>query len=374
VRDLAELFPERFNNKTNGVTPRRWLRAANPSLAGVITQAIGPGWITDLAELRKLRPRATDPALRSAFLEAKRAAKRELAEWLQRTSGVLLDPESIFDCQVKRIHEYKRQLLNVLRIVTLYDRLRANPQLESAPRTFFFAGKAAPAYRVAKLIIKLINNVARTIDADPVAKGRLQVVFLPEYDVSLAERLIPAADVSNQISTAGYEASGTSNMKFMMNAALTLGTRDGATIEMAEEAGEENLFLFGLTAQQVADSRGWYDPRWHYDHEPETRAALDLIRANHFSRYQPGVFEPLLALLLQGDYYRHLADLRSYLDADARLLELYRNPTGWAQTAILNVAASGKFSSDRAIAEYASQIWHAAACPVSDVQPSPIRQ
>jgi glycogen phosphorylase len=368
------MFPERFNNKTNGVTPRRWLRAANPALAGVITQTIGPGWITDLAELRALRPLAADPALRTAFLEAKRSAKSQLIEWLQKNAGMRVDPDSIFDCQIKRIHEYKRQLLNVLRIVTLYNRLRANPQLEMAPRTFFFAGKAAPAYHVAKLIIKLINNVAWTIDADPIAKDRLRVAFLPEYDVSLAELLIPAADVSNQISTAGYEASGTSNMKFMMNGALTLGTRDGATIEMAEEAGEENMFLFGLTAQQVAESRGWYNPRWHYDHDSETRAALDLIRANHFSRYQPGVFEPLLALLLEGDYYMHLADLRSYLDADARLLDLYRNPGGWAEATIVNVAASGKFSSDRAIAEYASQIWHAQACPVSQAQPSPTRQ
>ncbi len=374
VRDLAQLFPERFNNKTNGVTPRRWLRAANPALAGVITQRIGPGWITDLAQLSGLRPLAADPSLHAAFLEAKRSAKCQLAEWLQKSAGVLVDPHSIFDCQVKRIHEYKRQLLNVLRIVTLYGRLRANPQLEMAPRIFFFAGKAAPAYHIAKLIIKLINSVAVTIDADPVAKGRLQVVFLPDYDVSLAERLIPAADVSNQISTAGYEASGTSNMKFMMNGALTLGTRDGATIEMAEEVGEKNMFLFGLTAQQVAESRGWYNPLWHYEHEPETRAALDLVHSDYFNRYQPGVFEPLLAELLQGDYYMVLADLHSYLEADARMIELYRNPSGWAQTAILNIAASGKFSSDRAIAEYASEIWHVRPYSMNEARSSPISQ
>jgi glycogen phosphorylase len=249
--------------------------------------------------------------------------------------------------------------------VVLYNRMRENPHLEVTPRTFFFAGKAAPAYQLAKLIIKLINNLAGTIDGDPSMRGRLKVVFLPEYDVSLAERLIPASDVSNQISTAGYEASGTSNMKFMMNGALTLGTRDGATIEMAEEAGEEHFFLFGLTAAQVADSRGWYDPHWHYDHEPETRAALDLIFSDHFSRYEPGVFAPLRDMLLtHGDYYMHLADLRSYLEADQRLVALYGDMAGWTRQAIVNVAGSGKFSSDRTIAEYAADIWNAKPCPI----------
>src|SRR6202023_266206 len=217
---------------------------------------------------------------------------------------------TIFDSQVKRIHEYKRQLLNALRIVVLYNRLREDPTLQSTPRTFLFAGKAAPAYHLAKLIIKLLNNLAGTIDADPSVRGRLKVMFLPEYSVSLAERLIPATDVSNQISTAGYEASGTSNMKFMMNGALTIGTRDGATIEMAEEAGEENLFLFGLTVEEVENSRSWYNPRWHYEHDPETRAALDLISSDYFSRNEPGIFAPLCDLLLtQGDHYMHLADL-----------------------------------------------------------------
>jgi starch phosphorylase len=254
----------------------------------------------------------------------------------------------------------------VLRVVVLYDRLRANPQLDVPPRTFVFAGKAAPAYQLAKLIIKLVNNVAGTIDGDPALRGRLKVLFLPDYRVTLAEKLIPASDVSNQISTAGYEASGTSNMKFMMNGALTLGTRDGATIEMAQEGGEENFFLFGLSAQQVAESRGWYDPHWHYQNEPETRAALDLIFSDHFSRNEPGVFAPLReALLTRGDYYMHLADLRSYLEADARLVALYADPQAWAGKAILNVAASGKFSSDRTIAEYAAEIWKAKPCPVS---------
>ena len=276
-----------------------------------------------------------------------------------------VDPDTIFDCQIKRIHEYKRQLLNALRIVVLYNRLRQNPNLEMMPRTFLFAGKAALAYRLAKLIIKFINNLAGTIDGDPVVRGRLKVVFLPDYSVSLAERLIPAADVSNQISTAGYEASGTSNMKFMMNGALTLGTRDGATIEMVEEAGEENFFLFGLTADQVAGSRAWYDPHWHYAHEPETRAALDMIASDYFSRHEPGIFAPVHdALLRFGDHYMHLADLGSYLEADRRLCALCANPAVWAKKAILNIAGSGKFSSDRTIAQYASEIWHAAPCPV----------
>jgi len=276
-----------------------------------------------------------------------------------------VDPDSIFDCQIKRIHEYKRQLLNVLRIVVLYNRLRDNPSLEMQPRTFFFGGKAAPAYRLAKVIIKFINNLAGTIDGDPDVRGRLKVVFLPDYCVSLAERLIPASDVSNQISTAGYEASGTSNMKFMMNGALTIGTRDGANIEMAEEAGEENLFLFGLSAEEVAASRGWYDPHWHYENEPETRSTLDLLFSDHFSRNEPDAVELLrTSLLTGGDFYMHVADLRSYLEADQRLTELYTDQQAWAQKAIFSGASAGKFSSDRTIAEYATDIWKVEPCPV----------
>ena len=365
VRNLAEMYPERFNNKTNGVTPRRWLLFANPALSRTITEAIGDAWITDLAQLRKLTPLAEDSGFREAFRRAKRDAKSQFATWLKATSGTTVDPRAIFDCQVKRIHEYKRQLLNALRVVVLYNRLRESPGLDMEPRTFFFAGKAAPAYRLAKLIIKFINNLAGTLDGDPAVRGRLKVVFLPEYCVSMAERLIPASDVSNQISTAGYEASGTSNMKFMMNGALTIGTRDGATIEMAEEGGEENFFLFGLTADQVAASRGWYDPHWHYDNDPETRAALDLIFSDHFSRDEPGVFTPLRdALLTDGDPFMHLADLTSYLEADQRLRDLHADPNAWARKAILNVAASGKFSSDRTIAEYAAAIWNVECCPV----------
>jgi starch phosphorylase len=365
VKDLAEMFPERFNNKTNGVTPRRWLLEANPALSGAITQVIGERWITDLSQLSELKSFAADSSARELFLKSKRQAKVQWADWLKSTSGKTVDPNTMFDCQIKRIHEYKRQLLNALRIVILYNRLRENPDTEMVPRTFFFAGKAAPAYHLAKLIIKFINNLAGTIDGDPAVRGRLKVVFLPEYNVSLAERLIPASDVSNQISTAGYEASGTSNMKFMMNGALTVGTRDGATIEMAEEAGEKNLFLFGLTVEQVENSRAWYSPYWHYENEPEIRAALQLIFSDHFSRNEPGIFAPLRdTLLTQGDHYMHLADLTSYCQAHEQLDALHADPGAWAHKAILNVASSGKFSSDRTIAEYAADIWKVQPCPV----------
>ncbi|MEJ1964895.1 MAG: glycogen/starch/alpha-glucan phosphorylase [Gammaproteobacteria bacterium] len=366
LRDFAEMFPARFNNKTNGITPRRWLLAANPPLASLITSLIGDRWITDLSELRALARFSNDAAVQERFLDTKRKAKYRFVDWLHRSTGQVVDPDTIFDSQIKRIHEYKRQLLNVLHIVVLYNRLRHNPQLAFVPRTFFFAGKAAPAYRLAKLIIKLINNVAATIEADAAARGRLRVLFLPEYNVTLAERLIPASDISEQISTAGFEASGTGNMKFMMNGALTVGTRDGATIEMAREAGEENFFVFGLSAEQVEQSRGWYNPFWHYEHDPETRAALDLIFSDHFSRGEEGVFAPLRnTLLTGGDYYMHLADLVSYTDAQARAAALYTDRSAWARKALLNIAGSGRFSSDRTIAEYATEIWKAAPSPVA---------
>ena len=366
VKELAELFPERFNNKTNGVTPRRWLLICNPGLAQLISEAIGAGWVTDLRQLARLQPLARDMRFREAFLRAKREAKTRFADWLKSATGQVVDPDTIFDSHIKRIHEYKRQLLNALHIVVLYNRLRDNPNVEFTPRTFFFAGKAAPAYALAKVIIKFINNLAGTINADPAVNRRLKVVFVPDYCVSVAERLIPASDVSEQISTAGYEASGTCNMKFMMYGALTIGTLDGATVEMAEEAGKENLFLFGLNAEQVVNSRGWYNPHWHYEHEPETRAALDLIFSEYFNRHEPGIFNPIReALLTHGDHYMHLADLKSYSEAHERVGRLYADPQGWANKAILNVAASGKFSSDRTIADYAREIWQTRPCPIS---------
>jgi glycogen phosphorylase len=366
LRDFSEMFPDRFNNKTNGVTPRRWLQQANPFLSELITRTIGPAWITELAELRDLLYFIDDAEFREQFRAAKDAAKRKFARWLELTTGRRVDPTAIFDGQVKRIHEYKRQLLNVLHIVMLYERLRRDPSAQFQPHVFLFAGKAAPAYRLAKLIVKLINSVAQTIDRDPHVRGRLQVLFLPEYNVTMAERLIPACDLSEQISTAGYEASGTGNMKFMMNGALTIGTRDGATIEMAEEVGAENLFLFGLDAQQVQDSAGWYDPNWHYAHEPQCRAVLDLIFQDHFSPEEPGVFEPIReALLHSGDRFRHLADLTDYARAHREAAALYQDREAWTRKAILNVACSGKFSSDRTVTEYADEIWN--------IKPSPVR-
>jgi starch phosphorylase len=363
--DFAAHFPERFNNKTNGVTQRRFLLLANPSLAAVISDAIGDAWITDLEQLRKLEPLADDTAFRGAVRRSKREAKVRFAGWLKSATGQVVDPDSIFDTQIKRIHEYKRQLLNALHIVVLYNRLRANPGYEMAPRTFFFAGKAAPAYRFAKLVIKFINNLAAAIDGDPAMRGRLKVVFVPDYSVSIAERLIPASDVSEQISTAGFEASGTGNMKLMMNGALTIGTRDGATIEMAAAAGEEHFFLFGLSAEEVVSSRSWYNPRWHYENEAETRAAIDLIASGHFSPHEAGVFDPILDVLIrQGDYYMHLADLTSYGQAHARLGEVYVDQENWWRKVVLNIAASRTFSSDRAIADYAREIWQVAPCTI----------
>jgi glycogen phosphorylase len=365
LQDFNEMFPDRFNNKTNGVTPRRWLQQANPHLSDLITRTIGPAWINNLSELRELLYFVDDAEFCEEFRAAKRAAKLSFLSWLKSTTGRIINPDAIFDGHVKRIHEYKRQLLNALHIVVLYNRMRQQPDREVIPRVFLFAGKAAPAYHLAKLIIKLINNIAATINADPLVRGRLTVLFLPEYNVSMAERLIPACDVSEQISTAGYEASGTGNMKFMMNGALTIGTRDGATIEMAEEAGENNFFLFGLTAQQVADSSGWYNPNWHYENEAETRAALDLIFGNHFSAAEPGIFEPIRdALLRDGDRFRHLADLTDYARAHQELAGIYADQQAWTRMGIINVACSGKFSSDRTIVEYADEIW--------DLKPSPV--
>ena len=365
VPDFAEMFPERFSNKTNGVTPRRWLLMANPALSKLITDAIGEDWITNLGELQKILPLADDSGFRAAFREAKHDAKTRFARWVKSSTGQVLDPESIFDCQIKRIHEYKRQLLNVLEIIVHYNRLRSNPNFDAPPRTFLFAGKAAPAYTLAKLIIKLIYNVGAAIDADSAVKGRLKVVFLPDYSVSLSERLIPASNVSEQISTAGYEASGTSNMKFMMNGALTVATRDGATIEMAEAAGEENFFLFGLTAEQVLETSGWYDPWWHYHNEPETRQALDMIHDGYFSAGEPGIFQPIWDTLLpRGDHYMHLADLTAYVETQTRVSALYRDSEAWSRKAIINVGSSGGFSSDRTIDQYAAEIWNAKPCLV----------
>ena len=302
---------------------------ANPGLAALITEAIGADWTTDLSQLRQSLPLAGDAAFQQRFRRAKREAKLRFVDWFRSVTGQTLNPDTIFDSQIKRIHEYKRQLLNVLHIVTLYNRLRSDRDAVVTPRTFFFAGKAAPAYHLAKLIIKLITSVSRTIESEPATRERLRVIFLPDYSVSLAERLIPASDISEQISTAGFEASGTGNMKFMMNGALTVGTRDGATIEMAREAGEDNFFLFGLSAQQIVESRAWYSPWWHYEHDAETRPALDLIFSDHFNRDEPGIFAPIRDILLtRGDYYMHLADLPAYAEAQRQAAADVRGAVG----------------------------------------------
>jgi len=370
VPDFAELFPGRFNNKTNGINPRRWLLQANPALAQVITEAIGPAWITDLHQLKQLKPLAHDASFQAAVRQAKSEAKTRFVDWLKHETGHTIDPETIFDCQIKRIHEYKRQLLNALHIVVLYNRLRNQSHPDMPARTFFFAGKAAPAYHLAKLIIKLTNSIAAVIAQEPRVREKLQVVFVPNYNVTVAEHLIAASDVSEQISCAGYEASGTGNMKFMLNGALTVGTRDGATIEMAEAVGEENIFLFGLTADQVNESRAWYDPHWHIEREAETRAALELIFSDHFCAGEPGIFEPLRQTLLEHrDYFMHVADLMPYAWAQQQVGELYQNPEQWTYKAILNTAASGFFSSDRTVQEYAEQIWNVTPLPVEGEGP-----
>ena len=363
--DFFAMFPERFNNKTNGVTQRRWLLKSNPGLARLISSAIGDKWIVDLSELKGLVPFAEDPAFRARFREVKREAKIALAEHVQSKWGYKLNPDSLIDSQAKRLHEYKRQLLNALHIVMLYNRLLKNPSLEMVPRTFLFAAKAAPGYAMAKLIIKFINNLGTVINDDPVSRGKLQVYFLPNYQVSLAEKIIPATDVSEQISLAGLEASGTGNMKFMMNGALTVGTLDGANVEILEEVGAENIFIFGLTAAQAMESRSYYDPHWHYQNDSETREALDLIASGHFSLGEPGIFKPLLNSLLDGgDRYMLLADLKAYSEAQERIEKLYRDPDAWARKAILNVAHSGKFSSDRTILEYTREIWNLQPVPI----------
>jgi starch phosphorylase len=365
-RDFHELWPERFNNKTNGITPRRWLRLCNPELSGLISERLGEGWVRDLEQLRRLEPLAEDPGFRLRWREAKLAGKRRLAECVRSLTGVTVDPRSLFDCQVKRIHEYKRQLLNVLHVLTLYNFLKANPAARVVPRTVIFAGKAAPGYAMAKLIIRLIHAVAERVNGEQRLEGRLAVVFLPNYGVSLAERIMPGADLSEQISTAGTEASGTGNMKFALNGALTIGTLDGANVEIREEVGEENFFLFGLTAAEVAQrkARG-YDPQELYRSDAQLREALELIGSGALSPGQPDLFAPIVSSLLGGDPFMLLADFQPYVSCQQRVAEAYRDPEAWTRMSILNVARMGRFSSDRTIREYAEQIWGVKPAPVT---------
>jgi starch phosphorylase len=347
------------------VTPRRFLALANPRLSALVTEAIGDRWPRDLEELRRLEPLAGDPAFQAKWRAVKRANKEDLARVLKARTGTDCDPDSLFDVQVKRIHEYKRQQLNVLHVVALWQRLRRESGAEAPPRTVVFGGKAAPGYRMAKLVIKLVHSVAEVVNADPATRGRLRVAFLPDYNVKNCMPVFAAAELSEQISTAGKEASGTGNMKFAMNGALTIGTLDGANAEIREAVGAENFFLFGLTVEDIPGLRAaGYRPRDRYEKDPELRAVIDAIADGTFSRGDRGLFEPLVDSLLGDDQWLVLADFRAYLEAQARVEEAYRDPERWTRMSVLNTARMGRFSSDRSIGDYARDIWRVKPVPI----------
>jgi starch phosphorylase len=361
--DFDRFQPGKISCKTNGITPRRWLLAANPSLANLITERIGNGWISHLDELQALVPLAEDEEFRARFIQAKRSNKQRLAQVIEQRLGVPVDTESLFDVMVKRMHEYKRQLLNLLHVVTRYNRIRSNPTAFVVPRTVIIGGKAAPGYYMAKLILKLINDIADVVNNDPLTRDLLKVVFVPNYNVSTAELIIPGANLSEQISTAGTEASGTGNMKLALNGALTIGTWDGANVEICEEVGEDNMFLFGLTAQEVARVRldGWDSGAVIAAH-PELSQVLEMIGSGYFSPDQLDRFRPIVdSLTLGGDHYLLTADYDAYIETQERVDHLYLDPEEWARKAILNVARMGKFSSDRTVAEYGKDIWNVPA-------------
>lgn len=358
--DFARIFPTRFCNVTNGVTPRRWLALANPPLSEVLDENIGRTWRTDLSQLSELKQHIDYPKVNEAVRLAKLENKKRLADWVAKHLNVVLDPQALFDVQIKRIHEYKRQLMNVLHVITRYNQIRAQPDADWVPRVAIFAGKAASAYYMAKHIIHLVNDVAQVINHDPLMQGRLKVVFIPNYSVSLAQLIIPAADLSEQISLAGTEASGTSNMKFALNGALTIGTLDGANVEIRERVGEENIFIFGNTAEQVEQIRAdGYNPRGYVDKDDDLRLVLSQIGSGLFSPDEPGRYRDLVDSLIHfGDHYQVLADYRSYVECQQRVDELWRQPAAWTACAMQNIAGMGHFSSDRTIQEYAEKIWH----------------
>lgn len=360
LKDFYKLWPERFQNKTNGVTPRRWVLLSNPKLSNLIDEKIGnKKWLTHLDELRKLEPFAEDESFRDRWDQIKLHNKQKLAEYIERHECIEVDPHSLFDIQVKRIHEYKRQHLAILYVITLYNRIKQNPQIDIQPRTFIFGGKAAPGYYMAKLVIKLINAVASVVNGDPDVHGRLKVVFLSNFSASLGQRIYPAADLSEQISTAGKEASGTGNMKFSMNGALTIGTLDGANIEIREEVGAENFFLFGLTTGEVYDTKAkGYHPQQYYKNNAELKGVIDRISSGHFSGGNTDMFKPLIDSLMHRDDYMLFADYQAYIDCQEEVSKAYRDREGWIKKSILNVARTGKFSSDRTIREYCDEIWH----------------
>jgi starch phosphorylase len=365
LHDFFDMWPTRFSNKTNGVTPRRWLALANPRLAALITQTIGDGWVTDLSQLQWLESFADDPALLEGFRSVKRRNKEGLAERLRDSTGIALDPDSIFDTQVKRIHEYKRQHLNILHVIALYQRLKSGLDTDMPPRSFIFGGKAAPAYHQAKLMIKLINSVGEVVNRDPGIRGRLRVVFMPNFNVTSGQAVYPSADVSEQISTAGKEASGTGNMKFAMNGSLTIGTMDGANIELREEVGAENFFSFGLSSSGLdALRREGYRPVDFVETDSELAGVIELIQAGLFSQGDTQLFAPLLDGLLHDDPYFVLADFRSYLECQRRVAEAYLEQGRWVRMSLLNTARSGKFSSDRTILEYCQDVWHVRPVPI----------
>ena len=369
LSDFYQISPQKFSNKTNGVTPRRWVALSNPRLTSLIDRKLGSGWLTDMSRLRELEPLAEDADFRAQWREIKRANKEAYAAYVRRVTGVAVDPDSMFDVQVKRIHEYKRQHLNILHVIARYHRLRENPNLEFPSRTFLFGGKAAPGYFMAKLIIKLINSVASVVNHDPIVRGRMKVVFVPNFNVRTGQALYAAADLSEQVSTAGKEASGTGNMKFMMNGAITIGTLDGANIEIREQAGAKNFFLFGHTAEEVARIKHeGYDPMQHYHANPDIRVAIDLIRHGFFSRGNGELFRPLVDNLLHHDPYLLLADFQSYLDAQIEADMAYADRDRWSRMSILNTARSGWFSSDRTIREYCDDIWAVKAVPITPSQ------
>lgn len=358
-KDFYEMWPGRFNSKTNGITQRRWLKLCNPGLSKLISKYIGEGWDKDLFELKKLIPLADDKVFQKEWQEVKRKNKERLAKYIKRKNNIEANVDSLFDCHVKRFHEYKRQLLNVLHVITLYNRIKANPNSDFVPRTVIFAGKAAPSYYMAKLIIKLINSVADVANNDRDIGDRLKVVFLANYCVSNAEKITPGADLSEQISTAGTEASGTGNMKFALNGALTIGTLDGANIEIKEEVGDENIFIFGLKAEEIRDlRRSGYNPRYYYNSNPELKLAIDMIANGFFSGSQPQLFKPITDSLLDYDYYMLLADFASYVRCQEEVSEVYKDREKWTKMSILNAANMGKFSSDRTIKEYADEVWN----------------
>ena len=359
--DMHRLYPDRINNKTNGITPRRWLFQSNPGLTGLAREAIGDKFLDDVEELKALDEFADDAAFREKFAAVKRANKERLANYVAARLGVKLDPSALFDIQIKRIHEYKRQLLNIIEAVALYDQIRSHPERDWMPRVKFFGGKAAPSYHNAKLIIKLANDVAKVINRDPAVRGLLKVVFVPNYNVSLAEIMMPAADLSEQISTAGMEASGTGNMKFALNGALTIGTLDGANVEIKENVGDDNIFIFGLTTDQVAKRRaGGYDPRSVIEGSPELSQALAAISAGVFSPDDPQRYRGLIDGLYQGDWFMVAADFDSYASTQREVDKVWRNSPDWYARAIRNVARMGWFSSDRTIRQYAKEIWNVA--------------